>query len=87
MFGTLKNANSRGFGFISTKAGIDFFFHHSAYTGDWKDLLRRHVSEETIELEFENDPTGSDGPRAIKVRPKVVVVESFKVSGGEACES
>lgn len=71
--GRLKNANSRGFGFIETEKKIDFFFHHSQYKGEWKDLLQKHVSGYVIVLEFENDLEANDGPRAINVRIKEVI--------------
>lgn len=68
MNGTIKTATSKGFGFIETDMKIDFFFHHTALVGnDWKGLLKRIVNKDTINVTFDNDPTGPQGPRAINV--------------------
>lgn len=68
MTGKIKYCNSYGYGFIDTPNKIDFWFHHTAYNGDWKDLLRRYVGGEKIEVEFDNDTTATRGPRAINIR-------------------
>lgn len=75
MEGTIKTANSRGFGFIATKQGIDFFFHHSEYKGSWKGLLKSVVSGEEVAVSFDNDPAAPDGPRALSILPKNPPVE------------
>lgn len=72
MEGKLKKCTSKGFGFIESN-DVDFFFHHTAYKGDWKELLQKFVSlgmDQSISLEFDNDPTAPSGPRAINVRIK-----------------
>ena len=68
MIGKIKTCNSKGFGFIETDKNIDFYFHHTEFKGDWKILLKRYVSDETITVEFDNDPMGPSGPRAKNVR-------------------
>lgn len=68
MDGKIKVINSSGYGFISTKNKIDYFFHHSSYPGDWKALLSRFLRNEELLVEFENDPSANDGPRAINVK-------------------
>lgn len=68
--GKVKNVNSQGYGFIETERQIDFFFHHSQFQGSWKQLLKRYVSDEPIQVEFENDNAAPDGPRAVNVRVK-----------------
>lgn len=70
MEGRIKRVLSKGYGFIETDAGIDFYFHHTAYKGNYKDLLKRFVSDEIIIVSFDNDPTGPDGPRAVNVEIK-----------------
>lgn len=66
--GRIKTANSRGFGFIETDLGIDFFFHFTSFHGDWKQLLSRIVNQETLHVEFESDSNSHTGPRAINIR-------------------
>lgn len=68
--GRIKGANSQGYGFIETKERIDFFFHHTQFLGDWKQLLKRYVSGELIIVQFENDDAAPSGPRALKVQYK-----------------
>lgn len=70
MLGRIKTCNSQGFGFIETDKKIDFYFHHTEYKGDWKILLKKYVSDESIIVEFDNDPNGPSGPRAKNVRIK-----------------
>lgn len=70
MEGKLKHANSKGYGFIETAAKIDYYFHHTAYQGDWKVLLKHFVSDEAVILEFDNDSEAPSGPRAKNVRMK-----------------
>lgn len=68
--GQVKHCNSKGFGFIGTKQQIDFYFHHTAFQDNWKELLRKFVSGEIVIVEFENDPTGTEGPKAKNVKIK-----------------
>lgn len=68
--GHVKHCNSKGFGFIGTRKQIDFYFHHTAFVDNWKELLRRFVTNEVVIVEFENDPTGNEGPKAKNVRFK-----------------
>ncbi len=68
MTGRIKKPNSRGYGFIETDEGIDFFFHHTAYQGDWKKILSYYLAEGSLIVEFDNDPTTASGPKAKNVR-------------------
>lgn len=70
MEGRIKNVVSAGYGFIETRKHIDFFFHHSQFKGNWKDLLKKFVCGEVIVVEFENDPAAPEGPRALNVNIK-----------------
>lgn len=70
MDGRVKYCCSNGYGFIETAQRIDYYFHHSQFNGNWKHLLRRYVSDEMLIVEFENDPEGTDGPRAKNVKLK-----------------
>jgi len=68
--GKIKKVVSQGYGFISTSQGIDFFFHHTAFQGDWKNLLTRFVviGTDRLGVEFDVDTQAPSGPRAINVR-------------------
>lgn len=72
MEGRVKTANSRGFGFIETQTGIDFYFHHTEWKSipqmTWKQLLAKIVMKDTVVVEFDIDPTTTDGPRGVNVR-------------------
>lgn len=73
MNGKIKTINSRGFGFITTgKVGneIDFFFHYTAFNGQWKKLVAQFVANPSKELpvEFDIDPSATEAPRAVNVR-------------------
>ena len=73
--GKIKAVNSKGYGFIETKLGIDYFFHHTSFLngeekGDWKGLLALFVSGNPVEVTFDNDPMPPQGPRALNVRLK-----------------
>lgn len=74
--GRVKHCNSRGFGFIETKKQIDFYFHQSVYNGNWKELLRRFVADEIIIVEFNNDPSATEGPKAMNVSFKESLTRS-----------
>lgn len=66
MQGTVKKiVGSRGFGFISSDAGTEYFFHVSAVQDGQFDSLREG---ETVEFTTEMDPRGR-GERAVNVRP------------------
>lgn len=69
MQGTIKIVKSKGFGFIETKEDIDFFFHHSEYQGDFKELVKMYVcqGDKKLSVTFDNDMTAPTGPRAVKV--------------------
>jgi cold shock CspA family protein len=72
MTGKVKAANSRGFGFIETSSGIDFFFHYSELRGiTWKQLLTKFVNNEEIFVEFDNNPVAKNGPQALNVRIRI----------------
>lgn len=66
--GKIKIVNSRGFGFIETPGGIDYFFHYSQFRGDWRKLVMSWVKNNLIPVTFENDETATDGLRAINVK-------------------
>jgi cold shock CspA family protein len=68
MQGKIKACNSKGYGFIETDKNIDFYFHYTEFKGDWKILLKKYVSNEVINVEFDNDPNAPSGPRATNVR-------------------
>lgn len=70
MEGRIKHVNSQGYGFISTEMRIDFYFHHTQYHGDWKQLLQKQVSGKMVVVEFDNDSEAPQGPRALNVRIK-----------------
>jgi hypothetical protein len=73
MEGRIKTANSRGFGFIESTENIDFYFHHTEFktrdgkAANWKEMLVRYVRKDIICVEFENDPTAKEAPRALNV--------------------
>lgn len=60
--GTIKRTTDRGFGFISTPDGTEYFFHHSACNGmRFEDLSPGQAVTFTI-------GQGPKGPRAENVR-------------------
>jgi CspA family cold shock protein len=64
MTGTIKTLRpEKGFGFIRSDAGKDFFFHQSAIYGEGIEMLREGDS-----VDFELGPAGPKGPRAESVR-------------------
>lgn len=67
MNGKIKTVKSKGFGFIETNLGIDFFFHSSEFQGDFKELLRNVALGMKPEVTFEQDEKSDQGPRALKV--------------------
>jgi CspA family cold shock protein len=63
--GTIKRLmGDRGFGFIATDAGQEYFFHLSVVQGVHFDELREG---QRVEFTTENDPRGR-GERAANVR-------------------
>lgn len=67
MIGQIKSVKSRGFGWITTSIGIDFFFHQSTYKGDFKLLLRDYALGKKPKIQFDMDETSDRGPRALNV--------------------
>lgn len=67
MTGKVKSVKSRGFGFIETPLGIDFFFHSTEYKGDFKQLLNQVAMGIRPEVTFEQDMKSNQGPRALGV--------------------
>jgi cold shock CspA family protein len=69
MNGRVKAIKSKGFGFISTEIGIEFFFHQHACKDDatWRDLLKRFALGERPKVKFDQDKDSNRGPRAINV--------------------
>jgi cold shock protein len=62
MSGTIKRLTDKGFGFIATSDGNEYFFHQSACSGVRFDELR-----EGQQVTFEQGQ-GPKGPRAENVR-------------------
>ncbi|MFC2022123.1 cold-shock protein [Chloroflexota bacterium] len=61
--GTIAKLTDRGFGFIKTEEGVDFFFHSNELEG-----VEFNNLSEGQEVEFEKGQ-GRDGrPAAVKVR-------------------
>ena len=62
--GTIKRLTDKGFGFIATPEGVEYFFHQSAFTGGTFDQLREGQA-----VSF-TVGQGPKGPRAenVKVR-------------------
>lgn len=64
MTGTIKTLRAeKGFGFIRSGDGKEYFFHRSAIYGEGIDMLREGDS-----VEFELGADGPKGPRAENVR-------------------
>ena len=61
--GTIKRLTDKGFGFIATTDGTEYFFHQSACTGTRFDDLREGQS-----VSF-TVGQGPKGPRAENVKP------------------
>lgn len=62
--GTIKRLTDKGFGFIATADGTEYFFHQSACTGTRFDDLR-----EGQKVSF-TAGQGPKGPRAENVKPE-----------------
>jgi CspA family cold shock protein len=62
--GTIKRLTDKGFGFIATSDGTEYFFHQSACTGARFDDLREGQS-----VSF-TVGQGPKGPRAENVKPE-----------------
>ncbi len=62
--GTIKRITDKGFGFIATSDGTEYFFHQSACTGARFDDLR-----EGQNVSF-TVGQGPKGPRAENVKPE-----------------
>ena len=60
--GTIKRLTDKGFGFIATSDGTEYFFHQSACTGTPFDALREG---QTVTFTVGQGPKG---PRAENVR-------------------
>jgi cold shock CspA family protein len=67
MKGVVRSAQAdKGFGFIKTVDGTEYFFHKSDFTGFWMDLVNDRERGQ-VEVEFEPLSTPK-GPRASNVR-------------------
>jgi len=64
MTGTIKRLTDKGFGFIATSDGTEYFFHQSAVAGVRFDDLR-----EGQKVSF-TAGQGPKGPRAENVKPE-----------------
>jgi CspA family cold shock protein len=62
--GTIKRLTDKGFGFIATTDGTEYFFHQSACTGARFDDLREG---QTVSFTVGQGPKG---PRAENVKPE-----------------
>ncbi len=60
--GTIKSLNERGFGFLASEDGVEYFFHRSSVEGTSFEQLTRGA-----QVEFESEPSPK-GPRAGRVR-------------------
>ncbi|MFC1941444.1 cold-shock protein, partial [Chloroflexota bacterium] len=77
--GTIARLMDRGFGFIKTEEGVDFFFHRNELEGVEFNNLR-----EGQEVEFEKGQ-GRDGrPAAVKVRLTEIHEDDASSDGGDA---
>lgn len=69
MNGRIKSIKSKGYGFIETQIGIDFFFHQAACSkDDFKELLKRFAGGEKTKVTFDQDSESDRGPRALNIR-------------------
>jgi CspA family cold shock protein len=62
--GTIKRKIDKGFGFIATSAGVEYFFHQSGCVGTSFDDLREG---QTVSFTIGQGPKG---PRAENVTPE-----------------
>jgi cold shock protein len=62
--GTIKRLTDKGFGFIATTDGTEYFFHQSAVSGTRFDDLREG---QTVSFTVGQGPKG---PRAENVKPE-----------------
>lgn len=56
----------KNYGFISSGARSDFFFHREDFNGHWDDLVNDFENDLEITVEFE-ESRGPKGPRATDV--------------------
>ena len=76
--GTIAKLTDRGFGFIKTEEGVDFFFHRNELEG-----VEFNNLSEGQEVEFEKSQ-GRDGrPAAVKVRLTEIHVDDASSDGGD----
>lgn len=55
----------KGYGFIKTVGGTEYFFHKSDFNGHWTDLVEDANKQVEVEFDVTNSPKG---PRAANVR-------------------
>jgi len=80
--GTIAKLTNRGFGFIKTEEGVDFFFHSNELEG-----VEFNNLSEGQEVEFEKGQ-GRDGrPAALKVRLAEAEVKEELPSDEETTET
>ena len=80
--GTIAKLTDRGFGFIKTEEGVDFFFHSNELEG-----VEFNNLSEGQEVEFEKGQ-GRDGrPAAVKVRLTEAEVKEELPSAEETTEA
>lgn len=71
LHGRIKTVNSKGYGFITTKDGFEFFFHYSTFSGmTWRKLVAEFFNnpDKIMNVTFDVDRTSEDGLRATNVR-------------------
>ncbi|HET9253875.1 MAG TPA: cold shock domain-containing protein [Pseudonocardiaceae bacterium] len=61
MTGHIKSIHAKGFGFIRGQDHVEYFFHASEFTGDWREL----TPEMPVTFEVSES---RKGPRATNVR-------------------
>lgn len=68
MIGRVKRIFAAGYGFIHTDENEEFFFHVSAYKGDWKELIANSPpNKEEGPLVYFKEQVHPRGPRAYVV--------------------
>lgn len=68
MNGYFKSVSDKGFGWIRTEGGKDYFCHKSCYKGQWHKLLEDVNAGDRVDVTFEPDDDAPKGPRADNVR-------------------
>lgn len=68
MTGEIKNVQEKGYGFILAENHKEYFFHYTAYSGNWDELKADVRLGKKVYVEFEEDNSQPrKGPRAMNV--------------------